>query len=237
MKSLLQWMAGTAVLLLVTAGCGAATAQVQPSAPPPGARPSVAPPAARADTGGAPRHNAADVAFMRGMMAHHAQALEMTALVPTHTENTQIQLLARRIDVSQQDEIATIRRWLQDRGEAVPAAGAHAGHDMAGMQHDMPGMQHDTSAMEHARMPGMLSPEEMARLRAATGVEFDALFLQLMIRHHEGALTMVEQLLAAPGAAQQPDTFGFANDVDADQRAEIARMQRLLAAISPAARP
>ncbi|HEX8831990.1 MAG TPA: DUF305 domain-containing protein, partial [Longimicrobium sp.] len=219
MKSSSCWIAGTALLVIAITACGAATAQTQTPPPAPS-------PVARADTGGAPRHNAADVRFIQGMMAHHAQALEMTALVSTHTENTQIHLLARRIDVSQQDEIATMRRWLQDRGEAVPAAGAHAGHDMAGMRHDMQGMRHDTSSMrhdttQHAMMPGMLSPGEMARLRAATGVEFDALFLQFMIRHHEGALVMVERLLAAPGAAQQPDTFSFASDVDADQRAEI----------------
>lgn len=214
-----QYLAGIVVVLAATAACGGATAQTQ-AAPQPA--PSL-PAATAADTGGRPGQTPADVAFIRGMIAHHGQALEMTRLVPTHTENTQVRMLARRIDVSQQDEIATMRRWLQDRGEAVPAADAgHAGHDMAGMQHDAPAMQHEM-------MPGMLTPQEMAQLAAATGAGFDRLFLTYMIRHHEGALVMVEQLLASPGAAQQPDTFSFANDVDADQRAEIARMQRLLA--------
>lgn len=209
MKSV-QHLSAAALLLAATAACGAATAQTQ--TPPPSA-PST----------GTGVQTRADVAFMQGMIAHHGQALEMTRLVPTHTENTQIRLLARRIDVSQQDEMATMRRWLQDRGEAVPAANAaHAGHDMAGMQHD-------SSAMRHEMMPGMLTPQEMAQLAAASGADFDRLFLTFMIKHHEGALTMVSQLLASPGAAQQSDTFAFANDVDADQRAEIARMQRLLA--------
>jgi len=216
MKSV-QVLSAAALLLAATAACGGAAAQTQ--TPPPSA-PS-------AGTGGQPRQTRADVAFMQGMIAHHGQALEMTRLVPTHTENTQIRLLARRIDVSQQDEMATMRRWLQDRGEAVPAANAgHAGHDMAGMQHD-------PSAMRHEMMPGMLTPQEMAQLAAASGAEFDRLFLTCMIKHHEGALTMVSRLLASPGAAQQSDTFAFANDVDADQRAEIARMQRLLAMLTP----
>lgn len=218
MKSV-QYLSAAALLLAATTACGAATAQTQAAPSPP---PS-------ASNGGQARQTPADVQFIRGMIAHHGQALEMTRLVPTHTENTQVRMLARRIDVSQQDEIATMRRWLQDRGEAAPAAdAAHAGHDMAGMQHDMSSMP----GMQHEMMPGMLTPQELAQLAAANGAEFDRLFLTYMIRHHEGALTMVAQLLASPGAAQQPDTFSFANDVDADQRAEIARMQRLLAVLT-----
>jgi uncharacterized protein (DUF305 family) len=188
-------------------------------------------------------YSEADVRFMQGMIGHHAQALEMTRLVPTHTANPQLQLLARRIDVSQQDEIASMRRWLQDRGEAIPPAGSeHAGHDMAGMQHDMGGMSHDSASMhgmagmDHAAMPGMATPEQLARLATLRGAEFDRFFLELMIRHHQGALTMVERLLGTSGAAQDPQTFGFASDVDADQRAEIARMERMLGA-SASSRP
>jgi uncharacterized protein (DUF305 family) len=204
------------------AACGAAAGQTSPApatspSPAPAASP---PPVARADTG-ARRHTAADVRFMRGMIAHHGQALEMTALVPARTPREDLRILARRIEISQRDEIATMRRWLQDRGEAVPSAEEHAHH--AG-----------TAGMRHEAMPGMLAPEEMARLSAATGAEFERLFLELMIRHHQGALSMVAELLATPGAAQEADTFRFASDVDADQRAEIARMQRMLAAAPPA---
>jgi uncharacterized protein (DUF305 family) len=197
-----------AVLVLATAACGTAAGQTTPApAPSPmpmPAHPSVSP---------------ADVAFMRGMIAHHGQALEMAALVPARTGRENMRLLARRIDISQQGEISMMRRWLADRGQDTTAAMMHDMHD------GMPGMQHSML------MPGMLTPEEMARLAAATGPEFERLFLEGMIRHHQGALVMVEQLLAAPGAAQEPETFRFASDVDADQRAEIARMQALLATI------
>jgi uncharacterized protein (DUF305 family) len=193
-----------AMLVLATAACGTAAGQ---TAPPP------APAPARADV------SPADVAFMRGMIAHHAQALEMTALVPARAAGESMRLLARRIDISQQGEIAMMRRWLADRGQDTAAAM----HDMhAGM-----------AGMEHAPMPGMLTPAEMARLAAAAGPEFERLFLEGMIRHHQGALAMVEQLLATPGAAQDPETFRFASDVDADQRAEIARMQAMLDASRP----
>ena len=213
-----RWMAAAG--LVASAACGTAAGQAAPS-PAPAPAPAAAP-AARADTG-ARRYTAADVRFMRGMIAHHAQALEMTALVPTRSTREDLRLLARRIEVSQRDEIASMRRWLQDRGEAAPPADSmHAAHaGMAGMQHEM--------------MPGMLTPQELARLAAAAGAEFDRLFLQLMVRHHEGALDMVAELLAIPGAAQEADTFRFASDVDADQRAEIARMQAMLAAPPPAA--
>lgn len=150
----------------------------------------------------------ADVQFMQHMIVHHAQALEMTSLVRERTTNEQIRLLARRIERSQEDEMARMRSWLRARGAAVPDEHAHhSGHE---------------------GMPGMASAEELARLRAATGPAFDRLFLELMIRHHEGALVMVEQLFATPGAGQDPELFQFASHVDADQRMEIARMRRLL---------
>lgn len=218
-----QLITGAGLLIVSAAACGAATAQTPPSAPPAAHVHPSAP--ARADTGQR-RYTEADVRFMQGMIGHHAQAVVMTRMVPTHTGNADLRLLAQRIDISQQDEMAAMRRWLETRGETVPAAGGHAGH---GGNH-APGT-------DHAAMPGMLTPEELARLDAARGVEFDALFLEFMIRHHEGALVMVEQLLATPGAGQEPEIFAFASDVDADQRAEIARMQGMLAAISPMARP
>ena len=188
-------------LLAAAALAGCATA-----APPTAARPE--PTAFAADTARA--YTEADVRFVQGMIGHHAQALVMTSLVPQRTARRELHLLAERIEVSQRDEIATMERWLSARGEAVPAA--HAGH-------------------QHGPMPGMLTPEELARLAAASGAEFDRLFLQFMIRHHEGALVMVRELLQSPGAGQESQLFQFASDVDADQRAEIARMQALLGTI------
>lgn len=155
---------------------------------------------------------AADIAFMQGMIGHHGQALEMTALMPSRSASPKMALLGERITVSQRDEIAMMTEWLRVRG-----ADAHAmsGHSMAG----------------HL-MPGMLSPAQMDTLRAATGVRFDRLFLRYMIQHHEGALEMVKSLLGTNGAAQEPQLFGFASDVDTDQRAEIRRMQQLLKDLS-----
>ena len=170
-----------------------------------------------------PRYTAADVRFMQGMIAHHAQALAMTNLVPTRTSRDDMRLLAERIDVSQRDEIALVRQWLESRHEEVPNLEARHGH------HDAAGHQ--------ALMPGMLTKEELAQLAKATGTEFDRLFLQFMIRHHEGALTMVAELFGTNGAGQEPEIFRFASDVDADQRAEIARMRAILETLSTRAPP
>ena len=159
--------------------------------------------------------NTADVAFMQGMIAHHAQAIAMADLIPDRTTRREIQLLGQRITVSQKDEIKLMQHWLEAHHEQVPEMGKQEHH--AGMA--MPG---DTL------MPGMLTAEQMAKLSAAKGDEFDRLFLRGMIQHHGGALQMVARLFASQGAAQDPEVFRFASDVDADQRAEIARMQRLL---------
>jgi uncharacterized protein (DUF305 family) len=155
------------------------------------------------------RHTAADVRFMQGMIGHHAQALEMVALLRTRTNREDMRLLARRIELSQEDEIGLMRRWLEMRGEQVPDAHAH----------------HAAGA---TLMPGMLTSDEMGRLEAATGKEFDRLFLESMVKHHEGALVMVSELFSNPGAAQESDIFSFATDIDADQRIEIARMGAML---------
>jgi uncharacterized protein (DUF305 family) len=157
-------------------------------------------------------HTEADVRFMQGMIPHHAQALEMTALVEARTRSEDIRLLARRIEISQRDEIAQMSRWLEERGEAVP--GEHAHHMMG----------------DHALMPGMLSAADMASLRGARGADFDRLFLEHMIRHHEGALVMVRELFATPGAGQESMISVFAAHVEADQRIEIERMRRMLLA-------
>jgi len=155
--------------------------------------------------------HAADVKFMQGMIAHHAQALVMAAMVPTHSARSDMKLLAERITVSQRSEIDMMKRWLADHHADVPDEDAHF-HMEAG---------HMTS------MPGMLTADELARLDSARGTPFDKLFLQYMTRHHEGALTMVARLFSTPGAAQASEVYRFASDVDADQRAEIARMQNL----------
>lgn len=159
------------------------------------------------------RHTAADADFFRHMIGHHAQALEMTKLVPSHSSRADLKLLAQRIDVSQRDEIAMMRQWLQQRGEELPAPDAHV-----------------HAAMGHGQlMPGMLNAAELDTLARANGAEFDRRFLEYMIRHHEGALAMVKNLFGTPGAAQETETYRFATDVDADQRAEIARMRALVA--------
>ncbi len=167
---------------------------------------------ARPDTGRS-RHTPADTRFMQHMIGHHAQALEMTKLVPGRTSREDMRLLAERIEVSQRDEIGLIRQWLQQRGEEVPALDAH----------------HHAAMGHPPLMPGMLTAAELAQLAKATGAEFDRLFLEYMIRHHEGALTMVKDLFGTPGAAQETETYRFATDVEADQRAEISRMRALLA--------
>ena len=154
---------------------------------------------------------------MQHMIEHHAQALAMTALVPARAANDTLRLMAQRIDVSQRDEIARMRQWLLKRGESVPAIGGEHAH-------------HSTSG--GPPMPGMLSPAELARLSESTGAEFDRLFLEYMIRHHEGALVMVSELFATRGAGQELDIFRFASDVDADQRAEIQRMRRMQAQLA-----
>ena len=156
-----------------------------------------------------PEHTAADVTFMQGMIGHHAQAVEMTELLKTRTKSDAMRKLALRIAVSQMDEIKLMQDWLRARGEPLPDPHAHHAHGAA-------------------LMPGMLTPAEMKRLSDASGPEFDRLFLELMIKHHEGALTMVKQLFASPGAAQDSDVFAFASDVDADQRMEIHRMATML---------
>lgn len=151
----------------------------------------------------------ADVKFMQGMIGHHEQAVEMVALMPDRTARPEMKMLGRRIDESQTDEIKMMEHWLQARGQALPEPHAHHMHGAT-------------------LMPGMLTEEQMAQLAAAKGAEFDRLFLQFMIQHHQGALIMVKDLFAAKGAAQDSEIFAFATDVDADQTAEIQRMAAML---------
>jgi len=161
-----------------------------------------------------------DVEFMQGMIMHHAQAVEMTALIPSHTQNAELRTLGARISRSQSDEIKFMKRWLAARGEPVSMPmPAMAGMDMA--HHPMP------------LMPGMLTAEQMEALRKARDAEFDRLFLAGMIQHHGGALTMVKDLFDTAGSGQDAELFNFASDVDSGQRAEIRIMQGMLETKTP----
>jgi uncharacterized protein (DUF305 family) len=196
------------ILLLAFAGC--VRSSVDAAATPPQ-------PTTERPTGATPQptrvgYTEADVRFMQGMISHHAQALAMTELVPTRTSRPEIRSLAERIEVSQRDEIEMMQAWLATRNESVPSADPHHQHHGG-----------DHSAM----MPGMLTQAELAQLAQATGAAFERLFVQFMIRHHEGAVVMVKQLFAAPGAGQEPELYRFASDVEADQLAEIQRMRAL----------
>jgi uncharacterized protein (DUF305 family) len=152
---------------------------------------------------------------MQGMIMHHAQAVEMTALIESHTENKDVVSLGARISRSQSDEIKFMKRWLASRGQPVSGA--------------MPDMHHkNMSHGQMALMPGMLTSEQMEALRNAKGEEFDQLFLRGMIQHHGGALTMVKDLFDTAGAGQDAELFNFATDVDSGQRSEIRVMQNML---------
>ena len=176
-----------------------------------------------------PRYTAADVRFMQGMIGHHAQALAMTALIPTRTSRQDIRSLGQRIEVSQRDEIAMMRQWLMDRHQQVPTSNVVHDHQaVADHSMNMPGM-----AMSDTLMPGMLTTEQLAELARTNGEDFDRLFLEDMIRHHEGALVMVASLFGTTGSAQEAEVFRFASEVDSDQRAEIARMNTLLDTLHP----
>ncbi|MBW3553788.1 MAG: DUF305 domain-containing protein [Gemmatimonadetes bacterium] len=222
-----------AVATLVAA-CGSSSRTPGTTTTTPAPDPSTLERAARADSL-RESYNQADVDFMQGMIHHHAQALVMSAMAPTHGASAPLRIMAARIINGQKDEIALMQRWLRERGEAAPAVSedgtvsaggqtGHAGHGGHG--------GHDAHAGHGASaMPGMLTSEQMARLDAARGEEFDRLFLTYMIQHHRGALTMVEDLFATYGAAQGDEIFKIASDISADQASEIDRMQRMLRAL------
>ena len=151
---------------------------------------------------------------MQGMIMHHAQAVEMTALIRSHTQNKDLQSLGARISSSQTDEIKFMKRWLAARGESVPKSTP-----------DMPGMDMSNAT---PLMPGMLTRDQMSALRGAKDTEFDRLFLQGMIQHHNGALTMVKDLFENAGSGQDAELFNFATDADNSQRAEIRIMESML---------
>jgi uncharacterized protein (DUF305 family) len=182
---------------------------VQPGAP--GKPSKTLPPSTRATL---PPRSQADVEFMQGMIMHHLQAVEMTALIASHTENKELRSLGARISSSQSDEIKLMQRWLAARGERISL--------------DMPGMDMSRHSSQQQLMPGMLTPEQMQALGKAKDAEFDHLFLTGMIQHHDGALTMVKDLFDTAGAGQDADVFNFATDADNTQRAEIKIMQSML---------
>lgn len=161
-----------------------------------------------------------DIDFMRGMIAHHAQALVMAGWARSHDAGVSVQTLCDRIINAQKDEINIMQTWLRDRGQPVPEA------KPVPMKMMMNGMEHEML------MPGMLTDEQLQQLNAARGAEFDALFLRLMIQHHRGAVSMVEDLLTHDGAAQDELVFKLTNDIHVDQTTEIARMQRMLAQVT-----
>ena len=216
------WMAAGLAAAVAAASPGIGSAQAQAGAQVPAA-------------------SEADVRFIEGMMAHHAQALEMTALVPARSGRDDVRMMAERIDVSQRSEIERMQQWLRARGLPVPQAAAHHAHppDSAGHAATASAGEHagHGAAGGHAGMPGMATPEEMSRLARASGAEFDRLFLELMIRHHEGALVMVEQLFGTPGGGQDPEMYSIASEVDADQRMEIDRMRAMQQGAPGGARP
>jgi uncharacterized protein (DUF305 family) len=209
-------------VLLGGTGCHAA-----PAAPPapialaPGAGvvgPSSATAIAEADAA-AGAYTEADVEFMTGMIPHHAQAVVMAGWCPSHGARRDLRALCERIIISQQDEIRFMRQWLADRGEVAPDSLATRRIVIEG------------GTTREILMPGMLTDEEMAALDAARGPEFDVLFLTGMIRHHQGAIDMVQHLFDQPPAGQEETVFRFASDVMADQAAEIQRMQVMLDAV------
>jgi uncharacterized protein (DUF305 family) len=163
----------------------------------------------------------ADIEFMSGMIAHHAQAVKMAQWAPSHGASKSLQIYCGRVAMGQTAEIGLMQAWLIDRNQPVPEA------DRRGMKMDMGG--HSMFMM----MPGMLTGAQMAQLDSARGVEFDRLFLKYMIQHHQGAIMMVDTLNNSPGAAQDEIVFKFSNDVYADQSTEINRMQQMLDALPP----
>ncbi len=180
----------------------------------------------------------ADVDFMTGMIAHHAQALIMSDLAPKNGASPEVQRLASRIINAQKDEIATMQTWLRDRGQPVPEVkieglmlminteGEHGGHGGHGGHGNHGG--HD-----HMNMVGMLTQEQLVELSEAKGIDFDRLFLEYMIQHHLGAVTMVEKLISTDGAVQDEGAFRLATDINVDQITEIERMKLMLLGITP----
>ena len=205
-------LAGALVLAAVTA-CSANHANTVPD-PPQGEAAAIA--RARADSIRHP-YTQADIDFMTGMISHHAQAIAMAEWADSNDAGGAVRVLCARIINAQRDEIRIMQGWLRDRNQTVPQP------DLTGM-----GLMRMNGAMHRMMMPGMLTPEQMAALRAARGPEFDRMFLRGMIQHHKGAVQMVKDLFGHEGAAQDELTFKLASDINVDQTTEIARMEKML---------
>ncbi len=213
-QSFLRYVLTIAALpTLLACGAGRPAPAVKPGLGEQG--PEAARARARADSARLP-YTRADIDFMTHMIGHHAQAVRMSLLVPSRTPNGEVQRLAERIINAQRDEITTMQRWLGDRHQPVPDGSATT------MRMTMNGMEHDMA------MPGMLTDAQLKQLETAKGSEFDRLFLMFMIQHHRGAVSMVKDLFATPGAGQDETVFKFASDVNVDQNTEIARMEQML---------
>jgi len=211
------WRTGLVALVVFVAACGSTGHAPPETTPPPTNSPEGAssPEVSEASVADSVRHayTEADVAFMQGMIHHHAQALVMSRMAPTHGASEAIRNLTARIINSQNDEIALMQRWLENNGERVPRPSAIDPHD------------HGGEPMKF--MPGMLTDEQMAALEAARGPAFDRQFLIYMIQHHQGAITMVDDLFSG-GGGREESVFRLASDIAADQKVEIDRMQEML---------
>lgn len=207
-----------AVGALLTA-CSTAPSQAQAVAPASGMGEAAAIARAREDSIRRP-YTQADIDFMNGMIAHHSQAIVMAKWAPSHGASAALQTMCARIINAQRDEILIMQSWLRDRNQPVPAPDTLMGMGMS--------MHGDHQML----MPGMLSAEQLHQLDQARGQEFDKLFLQFMIQHHQGAVSMVDDLFGTYGAAQDQLTFKLANDISADQTSEITRMQKMLVALA-----
>ncbi len=225
-------------LVLVTAGAIAQPPLIQPGAP---GQPSRTLTPAASTALAVSRHTPDDVAFMQHMIVHHGQAVDMVAMIAERTQNRDVTLMGDRIARSQSDEIAMMRAWLERRGEATEMVMDHTtmpGHDVHAQMAHAQAAAHGHGAGHPANAPsdvplmrGMLSPAQMVELSMAEGDAFDRLFLTGMIHHHQGAIWMVEGLLATPGNGEDPELSQFLTDVMADQSSEIARMRSILAGL------
>jgi uncharacterized protein (DUF305 family) len=212
--------------IIAVAGCTQPSARSATTAVPSPAQPvstaesnRAAAARARADSSRRP-YTEADIHFVSGMIGHHAQAIAMSQWAESHGASATLRTLAGRIINAQRDDITLMQNWLRDRHQPVPDA------DPRGMKMDMGGMTH------YMAMPGMLTEDQMKQLDAARGTDFDRLFLNFMIQHHRGAVQMVKELLATPGAAQDETIWKLAADVNIDQTTEITRMQQMLALLT-----
>lgn len=218
-RALFLWTAALILPLTLAACASGQRGAAQPSPEPPSATRADDPDRTQLKAGYP--YTEADIGFMSHMIGHHAQALVMAGWAPTHGASPSVRTLAERIINGQQDEIATMQRWLRDRNLPVPEARP------AGMKMVMNGVEHEML------MPGMLTEVQMKELDESRGPEFDRLFLTYMIQHHRGAVAMVKDLFGSAGAGQDETVFKFASDVSVDQSTEIARMERMLAALTP----